>query len=194
MRAVIDQRAPSSRRPSNHTVQNAADSFLHTSTEAKSAAIERSMTTGETRRWPVRSYFDAGQSTPIAALQTMAWACDQGDMKTMARLFIIDDEARPAANATYAALPDAIRHEWKSLEAFAAAIIVHNGIEQPYLGNEILALARIEPVSQDRVVLQLPGAIVSGVVFQLTSEGWKYVIRSEVVDDYTSRYLTPPSP
>lgn len=144
--------------------------------------------------WPVRSYLNAGQATPVAALQTMAWACDQGDVETMARLFVIEEKSRAKVDAIYAAMPAARRAEWNSVQAFAAAIIVHDGIEQPYPGNEVLALARIEPGTEGRVTLQLPGAVVSGVVFQQTPEGWKYVVREEVVDDYVAQHLTPPTP
>ncbi len=105
----------------------------------------------------------------------------------MARLFVIDDEAKPKANDIYAAIPAEMRAEWKSVEAFAAAIIVHNGIQQPYPGAEVLALAKIEPISAGRVALLLPGASVSGLVFQQTAEGWKYVISAAVVGDYIAQ-------
>ena len=74
-----------------------------------------------------------------------------------------------------------------------AAIIVHNGIEQPYPGSEVLALAKIEPIVEGRVALILPGAIVSGLVFQQTADGWKYVVSEAVVDDYIARRITPTS-
>lgn len=143
------------------------------------------------KRWPIRRYTNAGQSTPTAALQTMAWACDQGDVETMAGLFLIDEDVRPQANAIYEAIPAKQKAEWSSVEAFAAAIIVHNGIEQPYPGAEVLALAKIEHITESRVMLLLPGAVVSGVVFQQTAGGWKYVIREAVVAEYIARHLTP---
>ena len=123
----------------------------------------------------------------------MAWACDRGDVETMTKLFIIDDTARAKANAIYTAMPAAVRSEWNSAEASAAAMIVHNGIEQPYPGSEVLALAKIEPIAEGRVTLLLPGAIVSGLVFQQTADGWKYVISEAVVDDYLARQPTPAS-
>ncbi|MBL9206779.1 MAG: hypothetical protein JNN01_16945 [Opitutaceae bacterium] len=153
----------------------------------------RSTSAGESQRWPTRSYLNAGQATPVATLQTMAWACDQGDVTTMARLFIIDAEAKPQAEAIYSGIPAGLRAEWNSVEALAAAIMVHNGIEQPYPGSEVLALARIEPIREGRVALMLPGAVVSGLVFQHTAEGWKYVVSKAVVDDYIARRMTPRS-
>ena len=108
-------------------------------------------------------------------------------------LFIIDDEARPKANAIYTAMADGLRAEWTSVEALAATIIVHNGIEQPYPGSEVLALAHIVPITEERVTLELPGAIVSGLEFQYTAEGWKYVISEAVVNDYLARRIPPTS-
>jgi len=109
----------------------------------------------------------------------------------MGKLFVIDEEARPKAKAIYAAIMAEKRFEWRSLEEMAAAIIVHNGIEEPYPGAAVLALAKIEPINEGRVTLMLPGASVSGVVFQQTAEGWKYVISDAVVEDYIARRLTP---
>jgi len=140
---------------------------------------DRSADTGQLRD---RVYRNVGMATPIATLQTMAWACDQGDVATARALFVIDDSARPEASAVYAAMPAEARAEWKSVEAAAAAIIVSNGIEHPYPSAEVLALAKVESVTAGRVRLLLPGTDVTGLVFQQTTEGWKYVISKAVVD------------
>jgi len=188
MRMTISQRRPSEPLTADPVVQHPETKGRRTSTGVSVPPINsRPELTGETRRWPARIYLNAGQATPIACLQTMAWACDQGDTAAMARLFVIDDEAKPKANDIYAAIPAEMRAEWKSVEAFAAAIIVHNGIQQPYPGAEVLALAKIEPISAGRVALLLPGASVSGLVFQQTAEGWKYVISAAVVGDYIAQ-------
>jgi hypothetical protein len=94
-------------------------------------------------------------------------------------------------NALYAAMPAERRAEWSSVQTFAAAIIIHDGFEQPYPGTEVLALAKIEPLAEGNVTLQLPGAVVSGVVFQETAEGWKYVVREAVVDEYIAQHFMP---
>ena len=194
LRIAINQ--PESSRPpmQGGTVQSAASNPGDASLEVNARPVDdRLMHAGESRRWPVRTYHHAGQATPMATLQTMAWACDQGDVGTMAGLFIIDDEARPKANAIYTAMADGLRAEWTSVEALAATIIVHNGIEQPYPGSEVLALAHIVPITEERVTLELPGAIVSGLEFQYTAEGWKYVISEAVVNDYLARRIPPTS-
>jgi hypothetical protein len=194
MRAVIALRHTLKPLTVEPAGQSAADSGVRWTTAASASSMDDGPAPSvQKRRWPVRRYSNAGQATPIAALQTMAWACDRGDVEAMARLFIIDEEARPETNAIFATIPAELRTELGSVEALAAAIIVHNGIEQPYPGTEVLALARIEPMTEGRVTLVLPGAIVSGVVFQQTAEGWKYVISKAVVEDYIARRMTPAS-
>ena len=192
MRLAIIQREPARPLTRDSEIQSAADNVVRAPTQVSSPPTNDQPTSGGgTQRWPVRSYLNAGQATPIATLQTMAWACDQGDVGTMARLFIIDGAAGPKVDAIYSGIPAGLRAEWNSAEALAAAIIVHNGIEQPYPGSEVLALAKIEPIMERRVALILPGAIVSGLVFQQTADGWKYVVSEAVVDDYIARRMTP---
>lgn len=187
MRLVISQRESAGPLTADSVVHRSTGEISSTSNEGSSTPNDQQTLTDAARRWPTRIYLNAGQATPIAALQTMAWACDQGNVKAMARLFIIDDEARPKAAAIYASIPAERKAEWSSLEAFAAAMIVGDGIEQPYPGREVLALAKIEPITVGRVRLMLLGAVVSGLEFQHTAEGWKYVISVAVVDDYIAR-------
>lgn len=142
----------------------------------------------------MRRYYNAGQATPVATLQTMAWACDQGDVATMAALFFIDAPARAQVDAIYASVSAKVRAEWTSAEALAAGIMVRDGIDEPYPGMEVLALAQAKPAGEGRVTLLLPGCNVSGLVFQQTSEGWKYVITEAVVVDYVARRLMSKSP
>jgi hypothetical protein len=194
LRLAISRRDPARPLTRDPEVQVDAVQAVSAPTQVGSDPMNhRRATVGETQRWPTRSYLNAGQATPVATLQTMAWACDEGDVTTMARLFIIDAEAGPQAEAIYSGIPAGLRAEWNSVEALAAAIMVHNGIEQPYPGSEVLALAKIEPIKEGRVALVLPGAVVSGLVFQHTAEGWKYVVSKAVVDDYIARRMTPTS-
>lgn len=194
LRLAISRREPARPLTRGPEVQGAADHAVQAPTQVASDPMNhRPASVGETPRWPARTYLNAGQTTPVATLQTMAWACDQGDVATMAKLFIIDAEAGPQAEAIYSGIPAGLRAEWNSVEALAAAIIVHNGIEQPYPGSEVLALAKIEPIKEGRVTLMLPGAVVSGLVFQHTAEGWRYVVSKAVVDDYIARRMTPTS-
>ncbi|HRE84078.1 MAG TPA: hypothetical protein PLN52_23745 [Opitutaceae bacterium] len=47
---------------------------------------------GPARSLADQALYQCGQTTSIAALQTMAGACDQGDVETMAGLILIDEE------------------------------------------------------------------------------------------------------
>jgi hypothetical protein len=67
----------------------------HTKTEVDTVPLAvRQVSEDETSKFPSRSYLNAGQATPMATLQTMAWACDQGDVAT-ARKFLVIDELGP---------------------------------------------------------------------------------------------------
>lgn len=131
------------------------------------------------------NYRNEGQATPHAALQTFAWACDQGDEELMQRLLVFDDIARKKIEAHFAGLPPKARPTGLSLEAMAAALYVSDGIQHPYPVAEVLALARFEPLSPERMILRLPGSKNGdGYEFQKTTEGWKVAITEAVVDDY----------
>ena len=140
------------------------------------------------------NYRNEGQSTPHAALQTLAWACDQGDEELMQRLLVFDDIARKKIEAHFAGLPPEARPTGVSLEALAAALYVSDGIQRPYPVAEVLALARFEPVSPTRMILRLPGTKNGdGYEFQQTAEGWKVAITEAVVDDYIRQSAKPAS-
>jgi hypothetical protein len=140
------------------------------------------------------NYRNEGQATPHAALQTLAWACDQGDEELMQRLLVFDDIARKKIEAHFAGLPPKARPAGLSLEALAAALYVADGIQRPYPVAEVLALARFEPVSPARMILRLPGSKNGdGYEFQQTAEGWKVAITEAVVDDYIRQSAKPAS-
>jgi hypothetical protein len=140
------------------------------------------------------SYRNEGQSTPHAALQTFAWACDQGDEELMRKLLVFDDIARKKTEAHFAGLPPGARPTGVSLEAMAAALYVSDGIQHPYPVAEVLAHARFEPVGPARMILRLPGANGDGYEFQQTAEGWKVAITEAVVDDYIRESANAPKP
>ncbi|HLP26078.1 MAG TPA: hypothetical protein VK477_10390 [Acidobacteriota bacterium] len=132
------------------------------------------------------NYQNAGQATPHAALQTLAWACDQGDAELMQKLLVFDEIARKKTEAYFASRPPAARPPG-SLDALAAALYVSDGIQHPYPVAEVLARARFEPVNPARMILRLPGANGDGYEFQQTPGGWKLVVTEAVIDDYIRR-------
>jgi len=136
---------------------------------------------------PAAYYRDEGNATPLATLQTFAWACDRGDIEAVGRLLIIDAKARPKAESFWAALPPEKRVEWASVDDMAAALLTHSFMMSPFPASDVLATATVEPISEDRVRLRLPDVPKDGTEYQRTATGWRYVITGRMVDDYIQR-------
>lgn len=139
------------------------------------------------------TYRNAGQATPVAAMQTLAWACDRGDMEVMEKLQVFDPAAREKAMPHFSTLPPEIRARWATIEAMSAALYISDGMHHPYPGAEVLEQAEFETISPTRVRLHLPGANGHGYEFQLTTEGWKLAVTMAVVDDYIRQSAKPAS-
>ena len=140
--------------------------------------------TAEVSFIPLTEYRDEGQATPIAAFQTYAWACDHGDTARMIRLIRFDEAAQQKAVAYVTLLKTRVQTQWDSPEAMAADLLIDEGIQTPYPSAAIMALAKIEVISENRVALLLPGTSRERTEFQKTVEGWKYAITEKMVDDY----------
>ncbi len=75
--------------------------------------------TAEISRVPGTEYRNEGQTTPIAALQTYAWACDRGDTATKIHLIRFDESVRRKAVAYMATPSEEARAPSNSPEAMA---------------------------------------------------------------------------
>jgi hypothetical protein len=139
----------------------------------------------------VSNYRNEGRSTPQATLQTLAWACDQGDAGLMEKLLVFDDIALKKTEAYFVSLPPEARPPVTSYEAVAAAVYISDGMQHPYPVAEVLQHARFEPVNASRFVLRLPGGNGDGYEFQQTAEGWKVAITEAVVDEYIRQNQPP---
>jgi hypothetical protein len=136
---------------------------------------------------PAEYYRNEGNTTPLATLQTFAWACDRGDTETVGRLLHIDAAARPKAEAFMAALPAQARAQWKTVDEMAAALLTRSVMASPFPNSDILATATSETISESRVRLRLPDIPKDGTEYQQTTEGWKYVLTESVVDAYINQ-------
>lgn len=137
------------------------------------------------------AYRNAGQATPVAALQTLAWACDRADMEMMEKLQVFDPAAREKAMQHFPALPPEIRAKWATPEAMSAALYISDGMHHPYPGTAVLEQAKFETISPTRVRLHLPGANGDGYEFQQTAEGWKVAVTMKVVEASIQKWLQP---
>ncbi|MEO6992017.1 MAG: hypothetical protein ABI273_00185 [Lacunisphaera sp.] len=154
-----------------------------TPTEISEGGLPAAPTT-EISRILGTEYRNEGQTTPIAALQTYAWACDHADTATIIHLIRFDELARRKAVAYMATLSAEAQGQLNSPEAMGAALLIDQGIQYPYPGAKILALAKIEVISETRVALLLPDTDHERAEFQKTADGWKYAITERMVDDY----------
>jgi hypothetical protein len=158
-------------------------------TSNTSAAIPKSafVAAASSTTKPAEYYRNEGNATPLATLQTFAWACDRGDTETVGRLLHIDAAARPKAEAFRAALPESTRAQWKTVDEMAAAVLTRSIMASPFPNSDILATATPEPISEDRVRLRLPDVPKDGTEYQRTADGWKYVLTETVVDAYINQ-------
>ncbi len=131
-------------------------------------------------------YRNEGNATPQAALQTLAWACDRGDVEAVARLLFIEPAARPKAEAFWASLPAEARAQWKNMDEMTAAVLTRGVMERPFPHRDLLATASAETISPSRVRLLMPNVPAPrGVTeYQQSAEGWKYVLSEQAVDAY----------
>jgi hypothetical protein len=136
---------------------------------------------------PAPLYRDDGRATPLAALQTLAWACDRGDDATVSRMLYFDPAAQKKAEAYFASLPADTRAHWQTVNDMAATLLTRDIMEHPFPAAEILATATTEPLSPDRVVVRLPGTPKDGSEYQRTATGWSYAITEAAVDAYLAR-------
>jgi hypothetical protein len=137
-------------------------------------------------------YRNEGNATPLATLQTFAWACDRGDTETVGRLLHIDAAARPKVEAIMAGMPESVRIHWKNADEMAAALLTESIMARPFPRSDILETATPEPITADRVRLRMPNVPRDGTEYQQTPDGWKYVLTEKVVDSYTRQTKAKP--
>ncbi len=132
-------------------------------------------------------YRNEGNATPLATMQTFAWACDRGDIETVQRLLFVEEAARPKVEAFVAALPENVRAQWKSVDETVAALLTESVMGRPFPRHDILATATPEEVSAGRIRLRMPNVPRDGTEYQQTADGWKYVLTEKVVDAYINQ-------
>ncbi|HEY0966267.1 MAG TPA: hypothetical protein VGD88_02660 [Opitutaceae bacterium] len=135
-------------------------------------------------RAPESYYRNEGNATPLASLQTFAWAGDRGDAGLVGRLLHLDPAARSKAEAYRAALPEKVRAQWETVDAMAASFLTLEMMARPFPSADVLATASAEPVDTDRVRLRMPSVPRDGSEFVQTTEGWKFVLTEAMVDNY----------
>jgi hypothetical protein len=133
---------------------------------------------------PLPIYRNEGRATARAALQTLAWACDQGDAATVQTMLVFDDAARTKAEQLFTSMPPEARGSWRTVEDMAASVITLSVMASPFPDADVLEHIELEDVSPERARLHLRGTRRDGLEFQRTGAGWSYVISEVMVDRY----------
>lgn len=136
-------------------------------------------------RTPIANpYRGEGNASPLAALQTIAWAGDSGDVAIMVRLLRIDAGARSKLEMYWVGLPEQIRKQWLHFDVMAAELYTRSVMQRPFPDADLLATASVEEIAAAHVRVRLPGVPRDGMEFQRGSNGWQLVITEAMVDDY----------
>ncbi|MGH7996044.1 MAG: hypothetical protein ACREFX_06815 [Opitutaceae bacterium] len=111
-----------------------------------------------------------------------------------APLLLFDSDARAKAKAFFDSLPAGARARWRSLDDFAATVMVAAVMQHPFPAAQVLDLATSKPLGADRVQIGGPGTGPFGLIFEKTEDGWKRVITGVLVDRYLARMRTASRP
>jgi hypothetical protein len=124
-------------------------------------------------------YRNEGQSTPQAAVQTFAWACERGDTAAVAVLIYLDQDQRRQAESFMATLPEERRSRWQSVEEMAAELFILSSLARPLPAADVLAAAPVETTGDDRATILTPHPIQ----LRKVDGAWKYQVSASVIEN-----------
>lgn len=135
---------------------------------------------------------DAGQATPSAALQAIAWAAFKGNDARIGELSQLSPDARERANELIAALPDDARARWTP-EKLAA--LSFTGMFSEVTALQITGVTFSEP-DRATVVIRVPGTHGSEpkVTLQSGPTGWQVVVNGGQIDALRKKLHAAPMP
>lgn len=123
-----------------------------------------------------RGHRNHGTATAQEAAMTFAWASDICDPEVFSQMVFFDAPAREKAVAVLATMPETIRTQYPTPEAFYGLLLAASCLEAPPPGADILEAFTIVELSPGRVAHRAPGSTRNDWEYQQTPEGWKYVL------------------
>ncbi|MEO6996085.1 MAG: sigma-70 family RNA polymerase sigma factor [Lacunisphaera sp.] len=139
-----------------------------------------------------RGHFDHGIATSHASVMTFAWAGDISDPDEFAKIITFDPDVRLRAVAVLAGMPESIRSKYPTPEAFYGLLLAASTLEAPPPGADVIENLMTEVELQPgRIALRRIGATRNNGEYQLTSEGWKYVLPSAGVEGLPGLLKSP---
>lgn len=128
-------------------------------------------------------YRNEGRATARAALQTLAWSCDRGDIETLTKLMRLEPAARAKVDVYYASLPADVRSRWKSADEMVATFVSVGAQMSPFPSADVLEAAVMESAGEDRLLLRIPGTNKDRLAFQRDADGsWSYTMDAAMMD------------
>lgn len=118
-----------------------------------------------------------GNATAHDAVLTFAWACDISDPDELGKMVTFDPGVREKAQAVLDTMPEAIRTQYPTVEAFYGLLLAASTLEAPPPGADMIAkfMSEVE-LGPGRVASRRVGSSRNFHEYQLTDEGWKYVL------------------
>ncbi len=119
-------------------------------------------------------YRNEGQATAQAALQTFAWACEQGDRAIVSALIHLEPEERTRVEAFLDTPTLRLRTRWLTAELMAADLLMLGILARPLPPADILSAVPIDTVGTGQAVAGTPRPIR----LRLVNGAWKYELSS----------------
>jgi hypothetical protein len=139
---------------------------------------------------PASAWKNAGRGTPSAAIETLFWASDGGEVETLAASILLEPDAREKALALLARLPDAVRAQYDTPEKFIALFMAREGdaramqvLTENISGND--ALVNVRAQRGDGKTKE------DGYVFRRSPDGWRLVVPAKSVDKFGNKLTKP---
>ncbi|HTZ19906.1 MAG TPA: sigma-70 family RNA polymerase sigma factor [Opitutaceae bacterium] len=126
---------------------------------------------------------NAGRATPAAAAQTMVWAMQRGDTKTVASVIDFEPPERAKLEAFIATLPEKVRTDYGTPEELIAMVM--SGSPRPIVGVQLLSQTQPDADTEiHSVQLQYQSGEVrqDEIKFRRDADGWKQVVSPALVD------------
>ncbi|HEY0966266.1 MAG TPA: sigma-70 family RNA polymerase sigma factor [Opitutaceae bacterium] len=124
-----------------------------------------------------RGHRDHGTVTPRDAAMTFAWASDVCDPEALGRLVYFDPTVRDQALAVLATMPAAIRTQYPTPEAFYGLLLAASCTEAPPPGADVMEQhMTVVELAPGRAATRQRGSERNVHEYQLTADGWKYVL------------------
>jgi RNA polymerase sigma factor (sigma-70 family) len=141
-----------------------------------SAGVTNQTSSGASEVTP-RGHRNRGIATARDAAFTFAWASDICDPDELAKVITFDAAARAKALEILATMPEAIQKEYPTPEAFYGLVLAATCLEGPPPGADLIERSMVEvELKPGRVAMRRKGSDHNNHEYQLTADGWKYVI------------------